>query len=226
MKSLVQIFEDQGNTTDKLRAHPYAHYYEELFKSIRNSTKSVLEIGIAQGGSIRAWEEYFPKATIYALDIENRFVKALPDGQWGRVELIGAGVNKCECGEFQLEDERHWHPSRIQASTVDVSDHDAMWDWVVGKNFDVIIDDGSHLARDISKAFHVLWQYVNPGGLYIVEDVAQSRTVPEIVSYFYQLQRKIMSNEFSAEAITYRPNMILLRKKKENDITCPPMNRL
>ena len=37
--------------------------------------------------------------------------------------------------------------------------------------FDVIVDDGSHLSPDVVSTFRLLWPYVEPGGLYIIEDL-------------------------------------------------------
>lgn len=37
--------------------------------------------------------------------------------------------------------------------------------------FDVVIDDGSHIGRDILAAFGVLWHAVKPGGFYVIEDL-------------------------------------------------------
>jgi cephalosporin hydroxylase len=37
--------------------------------------------------------------------------------------------------------------------------------------FDVVIDDGSHLGRDIATSFDVLWPAVKPGGFYVIEDI-------------------------------------------------------
>lgn len=38
--------------------------------------------------------------------------------------------------------------------------------------YDVIIDDASHVARDISMALDLLWEHLNPGGWYVIEDLA------------------------------------------------------
>jgi len=40
--------------------------------------------------------------------------------------------------------------------------------------YDVIIDDGSHQMRDTIVAFQNLWSHVNPGGMYIIEDLHTS----------------------------------------------------
>jgi hypothetical protein len=36
------------------------HLYEPVFEPVRDRVKSVCEIGVQYGGSIRLWEEYFP----------------------------------------------------------------------------------------------------------------------------------------------------------------------
>jgi 23S rRNA U2552 (ribose-2'-O)-methylase RlmE/FtsJ len=38
-------------------------------------------------------------------------------------------------------------------------------------NFDVIIDDGSHLTPDQIKTFQILFPMLNKGGVYVIEDV-------------------------------------------------------
>ena len=38
--------------------------------------------------------------------------------------------------------------------------------------FDIIIDDASHRDKETRNSFNCLWQFVNPGGWYIVEDWA------------------------------------------------------
>ena len=42
------------------------------------------------------------------------------------------------------------------------------------KNFDIIIDDGSHVSKHIIKSFDFLFNYLNLGGLYIIEDLQTS----------------------------------------------------
>lgn len=47
----------------------YLDIYDKYFNSIRYSVKSILEIGIRDGSSLRMWKEYFPNAVIYGVDI-------------------------------------------------------------------------------------------------------------------------------------------------------------
>lgn len=92
MKSLVEILKEEP--TDKL-ANGFGEFYEEFFRPIRHTALRILEIGIAQGGSLRAWKKYFTKADIYGLDIEANFVEAAREfrirtfkidaGNWGQL---------------------------------------------------------------------------------------------------------------------------------------------
>jgi len=37
-------------------------------------------------------------------------------------------------------------------------------------NFDIICDDASHKEKETRNSFNCLWQFVNPGGWYVIED--------------------------------------------------------
>jgi 23S rRNA U2552 (ribose-2'-O)-methylase RlmE/FtsJ len=59
--------------TDKCK-HKYANIsyldiYEKYFEKNRFNIKTVLEIGVYKGSSLKMWKEYFPNATIYGIDI-------------------------------------------------------------------------------------------------------------------------------------------------------------
>lgn len=41
----------------------------------------------------------------------------------------------------------------------------------LGKDWDIIIDDGSHVSADIVEAFSHNWDTLKPGGLYVIEDL-------------------------------------------------------
>ena len=56
---------------------------------------------------------------------------------------------------------------------------DDMRGWVTKSNakimpFDLIIDDGSHKSEDSLLSFRFLWDYVSPGGSYVIEDLTCS----------------------------------------------------
>lgn len=47
----------------------YAPFYDILLESRQASVRSVFEIGIFKGGSLRMWRDYFFRAQIYGMDI-------------------------------------------------------------------------------------------------------------------------------------------------------------
>jgi hypothetical protein len=53
--------------TDK-SMHNYGHIYSYLLGRLQLDPLSILEIGVWEGGSLRAWEELFPYATIVGVD--------------------------------------------------------------------------------------------------------------------------------------------------------------
>ena len=56
--------------TDKaMDWHGYTEIYEHIFYPIKNSPIRICEIGVDQGGSLILWRDYFPKATVWGIDI-------------------------------------------------------------------------------------------------------------------------------------------------------------
>lgn len=56
--------------TDKDSVHSYGNTYAALFGPIKDTTHSVLEIGVASGASLRVWRDYFQHAIVYGVDID------------------------------------------------------------------------------------------------------------------------------------------------------------
>ena len=50
--------------------HNYTELYERLFLEWKNEPITIFEIGIANGGSLKMWQEYFPQSQVFAVDIE------------------------------------------------------------------------------------------------------------------------------------------------------------
>ena len=110
--------------------HGFLSIYEQYFELVRNAQISLLEIGIAEGNSLRMWREYFTKATITGIDkhIQETFI----DG----------------CDQIQGDATKG-----------------------VEGSFDIIIDDGSHIAQEQLESFESLLPNLNPGGWYVIEDL-------------------------------------------------------
>lgn len=54
--------------TDK-GSHGYCPHYERLLGDMRLYPITMIEIGVAHGGSLRMWRDWMPKATIYGFDM-------------------------------------------------------------------------------------------------------------------------------------------------------------
>ena len=135
----------ESYNTDKLE-HGYIKIYEKYFESIRNENLKVLEIGIADGKSLLMWSDYFKNSIIIGIDIHKIDIK---EKKLDRPNI------KVHCGS-QSDDK---FISEI------VKEYG---------NFDIIIDDGSHLRKDVIKSFHLLFPHLNNDGLYVVEDMQTS----------------------------------------------------
>ena len=68
--TLVELFENKIYSTDK-QDHNYLQYYDEWFKQYKDKKISLLEIGLENGHSIKLWKDYFTKASIYGMDIND-----------------------------------------------------------------------------------------------------------------------------------------------------------
>lgn len=56
--------------TDKVNGHTYGESYDEIFSRFdRNAELNILEVGTQKGGSLCAWQDYFPNAHITGVDI-------------------------------------------------------------------------------------------------------------------------------------------------------------
>lgn len=65
--------------TDKEVSHSYSQHYQRHFEPLRRKKMNVLEIGVGGydepeggGASLRMWKSYFPKSSIYGLDIYDK----------------------------------------------------------------------------------------------------------------------------------------------------------
>ncbi len=68
MKSLVEIVR-KNKPSSKPRRYPYyTEVYPQYFDPIRMDEMVILEIGVAMGGSLRAYRDYFSNSKIYGID--------------------------------------------------------------------------------------------------------------------------------------------------------------
>lgn len=121
-----------------------AHSYIEIYDNLLQpyrDNSTILEIGIAGGYSLHMWGDYFTNSKIYGVDISSEILTN-PYLKSDKFNIIHSDATK---PQFL----NHIH----------------------NLDFDVIIDDGSHILEHQWESFSLLKHKVKTGGLYIIEDV-------------------------------------------------------
>ena len=131
--------------TDKAE-HGYTQIYQSYFKDIKDKELNILEIGVADGKSLNAWSDYFKNSTIIGIDIKNINIKEKKIDKKNIHFYKGSQTDE----KFLAELVKKY------------------------KKFDIIIDDGSHYPKDVIKSFKILFNALNIGGMYFVEDMQTS----------------------------------------------------
>lgn len=141
MLSLHDIY-NRYNTDKNSTFHNYSRQYEILFAPFREMHINILEIGVLDGCSLLTWRDAFQNAfNIIGLDITPGCKSYEETKRNIYVEIIDA-TNKNQV----IEVVNRFGPP------------------------DIILDDGSHINRDVIKSFEILFPLMNDDGLYIVED--------------------------------------------------------
>lgn len=135
----------------------YISNYEEFFSNIRDLEMNFLEIGINRGGSLLLWAEYFKHSRIYGIDassrISNEFDRYIKNKNLGK--RIIPFLNTV-----------------IPDLSVSLKKRQSFFNTLFNTlKFDIILDDGAHTYAHTKAAYDVLFNdYLNPGGIYILED--------------------------------------------------------
>lgn len=127
--------------------HKWKHYfpiYEKHFSKFVNEDINFLEIGVYKGGSLNMWKNYFG-----------------PNAQ-----IIGIDIDP-KCKEYEND--------QVQVRIGDQKDQNFLKSLVneFGE-FDVVLDDGSHIMADVVASFNYLFPKLSKAGCYFVEDMHTS----------------------------------------------------
>jgi predicted O-methyltransferase YrrM len=141
-ESLMQLYRThEGKVSDKWSS--YLKLYDSILRGRRLELRSLLEIGVQNGGSLEIWAKYFPNAEhIVGCDIDER-CRALTYSDLRIRVFVGDATQSATCAA--------------------IASH--------SPSFDVVIEDGSHIPKDVIAAFLLYWPQVKPGGMFIAEDL-------------------------------------------------------
>jgi hypothetical protein len=81
IKKIIVEYSDSSRHihTDKGSCHAYEEFYSEVFMPFIDKSLNLLEIGIAEGASLKMWETIFSKAKIYGADENYGYLKCSPE---------------------------------------------------------------------------------------------------------------------------------------------------
>lgn len=143
--------------------HNYGRQYDEIFNKYKNKSINVLELGVWYGESLKIYLEYFKNCN----------------------KIVGIDINP---------NSLQYGNDKINIEILDLRDINT-YEIIKNKyqNFDIIIDDGSHQNTDMILSFENLFNILNDGGVYIIEDTVVYKhynwndyTKPNILDYIYQ----------------------------------------
>lgn len=135
---------DKG--TEAFEQHGYSVIYEQLMSKLKYKNINLLEIGVYDGrfpcASVQMWYEYFPNAQIFGIDYDIESKKFEND----RIHIFNGDQGNR-------------------------NDLQTLIDRYEIKEFDIIIDDGSHFSRDHEISLGFLFPYLKSDGQYWIEDL-------------------------------------------------------
>ena len=205
--------------TDKID-HGYLEIYENYFNKLQNKNLTILEIGIADGKSLLMWSDYFKNSKIIGIDIH-------------KINLEEKKLNRKNIFIHQgSQSDKKFIDEIIKEYT----------------EFDIIIDDGSHLAKDVKKSFELLFPSLKENGLYVIEDIQTSynhffggnpfdlKYSNSHMNFFKQLTDSLnyqeIANPFYIEKkydgkitnISFYHNMVFIKKGENNQLSREVIN--
>ena len=143
--------------SDKVTSHGYQLMYGALLTpAAQRAVRKFLEIGLGcdmrygPGASVRLWAELLPRAERWAAELDEACVESKRDLLQGVRVLTGDQANRTTL---------------------------AQWISQTAGSFDMVVDDGGHHNHQVMASYGALWPHVNPGGVYVMEDIHVCRSV-------------------------------------------------
>ncbi len=125
------------------RLHKWLHYfdiYERHFSRFRGKAPVMIEIGVFGGGSLAMWREFFGKDA----------------------KIIGIDINP-ECKAHESDGIEIFIGSQDDPALIQQIFNKYPW-------VDIVLDDGSHMMQHMVSSFELMYERIQPNGIYMVED--------------------------------------------------------
>lgn len=190
----------------KLTPKGYAPIYEHYFKRFKTQQFNLIEIGVWQGGSLRMWADYFPRARIVGVDI-NPVAKRYETNQ------IKIAIADQSDGDMLMEQVR---PLLLNVPNV-------------GRKAKIIIDDGSHRMQDQLISLSFLWKILEDYGYYAIEDLrapyrewlgarmSETKLEYSIFEELKDLMFQAIQKSGDTEAVHIQGQLAIIKKRTDVD---------
>jgi len=153
---------DKSPYNDVGHRHPYTAVYSMLFAPLKNKEIMFAEIGVAMGGSVVLWWNYFSNAHLSFFDRDQNLLNNVNTLHFPKRQpytgLVDVRVDG-DIGRAIMNACMHYN-----------NDSEP-------RMFDVILDDSSHDYADQIRIIKECWPHIRSGGYMIVEDIF--RKIPE-----------------------------------------------
>jgi hypothetical protein len=215
--------------SDKIN-HGNLNEYEAILSRHQNKKINILEIGVAYGGSLGIWKDYFPNGKIYGVDKheyyksaysfpfvfddkkEELLISRILDSStfrgWGDQEMdkllqsVNAMWIPVHFSNKLYEDER------IKVDVFDSLDKKSVDAHSKNNFYNFIIDDGSHLLQDQIQTFCNFYPKLKTNGTYFIEDI-ENKTLHVFNELFKDYPVKLFTQK--------RESMAIIKKTKKFD---------
>ncbi len=202
---LVEYFENNKNK----HIHRWLHYfeaYEAHLSRFRGKEVTMVEIGVAQGGSLQMWKHFLgPKAKIVGVDIDEN----CKSHQESQIDImIGDQGDRTFLRQIKEK-----YPK-----------------------IDIVIDDGGHTMTQQITTFEELYPHVSKDGVYSCEDTQTSYwseyggglnkpgtfmemskgLVDHLNAWFFRSEREQTRMDFtrSTHSMHFYPHMVIFEKRE------------
>uniref|UniRef100_A0A6C0AMH8 Methyltransferase domain-containing protein n=1 Tax=viral metagenome TaxID=1070528 RepID=A0A6C0AMH8_9ZZZZ len=166
--------------------HPYTAVYDTFLTPYKFNNKLKFgEIGVLNGASIRMWRDYFPNAYIHGFDIVDTSIEKIQDIPGVTGHLIDASIGLAAVLQKEC---------------------------IGGNKFDILLEDASHRLDHQLLFIADAIEYVNPGGLLIIEDIFR-----EIPASRFEEALSLVSHKVSKALLVQPEHIFRYSTGWEND---------
>lgn len=214
--TLKELGEKTG--TDKITHHGYHRFYPIFLDKLRDKEITMLEIGTEENKSLYMWQNYFPKARIYGLDIGSELKYEQGEifkGDQSDVEVLKNITGKIgQKLDFIIDDGSH------------VPEHQ-----ILGFNYlfnNVLKEGGVYIIEDIETSYWkkgLLYGYIVKKGLRHEDSVIEifKNLIDKLNDEFIKKEDLFDDSPIEEEArndiklISFQYNSIIILKKSSED---------